>query len=58
MKYYGALTALQIRTFAQAACDVLGHGYTNQSVNMLLRTCAAETGMGTIRDSNIPVVSD
>ena len=50
--YYGLSRKSQIREIAEDVCEVLGHGSTRQAVNMLVRTCAAETGMGTIKDPN------
>lgn len=48
--FYGIVHRDQPRQYAQAVCDVLGHGSTDQAVNMLLRTCAQETGLGTVKD--------
>lgn len=52
MMYYGLSRKSQIREICEDVCEVLGHGSTRQAVNMLVRTCAAETGMGTIKDPN------
>jgi hypothetical protein len=48
--YYGITRKSQVKEFAQDVCDVLGHGSTSQAVNMLVRTCAQETGLGTVKD--------
>jgi hypothetical protein len=48
--YYGITRKSQVKEFAQDVCDVLGHGSTSQAVNILVRTCAQETGLGTVKD--------
>lgn len=50
MVYYGLAKAEHLRDYAQAVCDVLGHGVGCNAVDMLLETAAAETHSGQYRD--------
>ena len=47
---YGLVSPSQAREYAQAVCDVLGHGSRGGAVVMLLETAAQETHLGRYRD--------
>lgn len=50
--FYGIVHRDQPRQYAQAVCDVLGHGENRLAVRMLLETCAQETHMGQFVDAS------
>jgi|SRR5688572_17619067 len=50
--FYGIVHRDQPQQYAQAVCDVLGHGENRLAVRMLLETCAQETHMGRFRDTD------
>lgn len=48
--YYGLTDKAQAIAYAQAVCDVLGHGVNGCAVQLLVETAAAETLLGQFRD--------
>lgn len=50
--FYGIVHRDQPQQYAQAVCDVLGHGESRRAVRMLLETCAQETHMGQFADAS------
>jgi hypothetical protein len=50
--YYGLSSQHHAADIAIAICECLGFGRTGHGVEMLLETCATETGLGSIQDSH------
>lgn len=48
--YYGMTKRTDLVAIAQEVCEVLGNGTNGTAVDLLLETCASETGMGQIED--------
>nr|AKN37084.1 Phage protein [Vibrio cyclitrophicus]AKN38207.1 hypothetical protein [Vibrio splendidus] len=51
--YYGLSSKTQLAEIAVLVCDVLGHGASKNAASLLIETCAAETLMGTARDTTL-----
>jgi hypothetical protein len=49
--HYGLSSKVQAIVLATEVCDVLGHGANKRAVNLLLETAAAETCLGTYKDT-------
>lgn len=50
---YGLVKPQHALDIAIAVCDCLGHGKNGVAVELLMETCAAETGLCTVTDTNI-----
>lgn len=48
--YYGLLSPLDVVRYAQAVCDVIGHGVNGNAVIMCVETWAAESLLGQYQD--------